>query len=1462
MNDTPEQAVHELPSDSIDALIARQLPDWLKNAPGDALEELHLALIGQQQSAERLKRLLSGLPELAAFCAPLLEQALTQKYNFHVDVRSAQLCTVVRKSYPSIFPLPPLEITVRTDSVPLLSAAMHNFAADEIVARPRVRRRVEAASGTLLPISFALFAKLCRQLDLGGNYQRVLREHLLPADKEGGTPGHARREIEIVFEEAQRTALDAAVRIAFFKADIDERSYLQMLRVVAPKPIVAADTTVLVCRQMFVLGKCVKGVVVVETRDHRDAAPSGLIVWIPGDADKPVRQYASWAALYADLGQRLRESSYETFFMRFIGERERMDFSAKLERLRAKTATGTALELDGRHFPLDQPLFAHLRALYIDKIFDDARVLVVPTDDEDAASRRRRLANYENTGLALLGLAGLFIPVLGELMLGVAAFQVADEVYEGYQDWRLGDREAALGHVFAVAQNLALGAAVGVGVTFLRKLTPVLVESGRLKLCSFDMTPYQVDQSLGLSPGQGESYLGRTQVQFHEGTFQMARSQNGKDLVIRHPKRDGAYRPLLERNGSGGWRHALELPQEWTGELQLLRRLAAAFFDMTPEQATAVLDCTGFDEERLRQLHVEHAPAPARLLDAYDRHHLHALHPAMEADAFELLVAAAQEAEEVEDALIRRSFPGLSVRGAKEIRKQVDNLHLEQLRSSGRVPLVMAERIRWFLHDSRLDRACAGLRQQQAINGDTERLAIGLVHELAPWPDRLRIELRVGSTQGLLQGQVGSGVAQQTRYIVREGQGYSVHDATVDSRRPATPSNSLMHALLLCMSDEQKVRLGNAMLDDQQLTDRLAGHARVHRDLASRLIGQTPIAGGVRPPLRFADGRLGYPLSGRGETRTAAARRGILQVFPTLDDTQLQRYMLNLTAQGVDPWTHYQALHEQWMALSEALTTWQSDYGNVLDLLRRSRVASAIRRCWRRKLRLRMDGSYELEIRGERVASLPDLPPDITFNHVTRLALLDMDLETVDADFLGRFPNLTELYLSSNRLVSIPSGVEQLTELRILRLDNNQIVMTPADSQRLSTLLHLEILGLNYNPLRDAPQVRHLLNLRWVQMRGAAITELPAEVQQLPWRGIADLRENQIREVNRDLQGLQARLRQMALHDNPLNEASEALLNEQPAPSTASGHAVQHSPYYRHHLILQAEMSRWLVGSSSALRAEREALWSNLRGEPGANDFFRFLRDFARSSDYLKHPAYYRARVWNIIEACEQNGELRELLFEQAGGMATCEDRLLWLLSQMEIRVLVHREMAGLAQMQSEAALIRLGRSLFRLQQVDRIAARKLKWLREVNANEPRNLERIDDIETYLAYRTRLATRLKLPAQPLRMHFEDHSFVTAEDIDSARVEILSAESTEQLVQSLADQPFWQDYLRQIYFLQFRALVDAQQQTLEQYALQVESNQIDENTYLERCNELKQQLETQETALIKRLTVEAYARWPL
>lgn len=1458
------------PTDSIDALLARQLPAWVSNATGGALRELHLALKQEQASAEQVKQLLGRIPGLTEYATPLLEQALQAQHNVKVDVRNGVLCTVVRKEFPSIFPLPPIVRTVRTASVPLLAAALHNFAEEELQARPLVRRRLESASGAPLPISFVQFAKLCRELDLGGGYQAVLHEHLLPPDVDGSPAGAPRRQVEALLEEASRAAMEAAVRLALLKGQIQESSYLQLLRVFSRKASVPADTAKLKYRQLFVLGKCVQGVVVVEVWDSQGSRLQNLLLWTPGDPEQPVRQYSSWQALYQALGGRLREASYARYFSRFIAETDRVAFCTKLEHLLTATKVGTELELDGRNFPITEPLFAYLRAQRLNKILGDAKALAVPTGVEDAASRNQRLKGYENAGLTLLGLAGLFVPVLGEVMMGVAALEIADEVYEGYQDWQLGDREAALGHLFSVAENVALGAAVGVGVAagakvlervmFVDELAPVVAESGRVKLCTTDLAAYRLEQHTDLSVWQIHADPQGWHLHLHDGAFKLAGAADGKGLSIRHPLRESAYRPRLERNGSGGWRHALEQPQEWGGELRLLRRLDARFADITQEQATALLDCTGFDEARLRQLCAEGAPAPARLQDAFERYRLHALHPTVEAQALEVLVAQAQEAEEVEDALLRRSFPGLSVRGAKEIRKQVDGRDLEQLNKTGRVSLAMAERVRWFLGDSRLDRACAGLRLRQAVTTDTEKLAIGLVHELAAWPETLRVELREGASGGPVLGQVGAELAQQVISIVRQEQGYSVHMRTVGAQANTLATDSFMNALLLCMGDEQKLLLGDAMLTEPQLVEKLAAYARDHRELSSRLIGQVPIAGGVRPPVRFADGRLGYPLSGRGESRGQASRRGIRQIFPTFDDAQMQQYMLDLVSRGVDSWSHYEALHAQWGGMRQALASWRAEYVRLVDLLRRSRVVNTIRRCWRRKSGRRADGTYALEVRGERVGSLPQLPDGIMFEHVTRLVLRDMDLAEIDADFLGRFPNLTELDLRSNRLLSIPHGLEHLTELRVLRLDNNQIVFTQADSQRLNALINLERLELNYNPLGDAPAVRQMLSLRAVGMRAAEIEALPARIEQMPWRGIADLRENRIQRVNQDLQGLRVRLQQMALHDNPLDEASERYLQEQPGPSSAVQPVVRHSPDYRHHLVRQAELSTWLTGSTGAQRIEREMLWSNLRHAPGGDDFFNFLRDFAQSPDYLKYPAYYRARVWAIIEACEQNSELRELLFEQAGGVATCEDRLLWVFSQMEIRALVHRETAGLPQMQSERALLKLGRSLYRLQELDRIAAEKLTRLREEFANSPARLESIDDVETYLAYRVRLAWPLQIPGQPVTMHYLRESLVTTEDINVARVEILTSESSERLMQSLANQEYWQDYLRATYSGRFRALVDAQREFLEAYDRLVAGGSIDELTYLERCNELKTDLEVRERALIEQLTAEAYSRW--
>ena len=1459
-----------IPADSIDALVAKRLPAWLSSATSDQLHALHRALGKQQASEQQLHQLLGSIPALDDFAAPLLEAALRSSHRLSTDVRTSRVRVTQEVFLPPVVISTPAPKYTRISSQRVLAAALHNYTDEETRPRAFTQATLLDASGTPLSIAFEDFARLCRQLDVGGKYQAVLREHLVPTDLPGSVPGQARRRIEDLLEEAQRAQLEVTVRLAALKGHIGPRSYLQLLPVIAPKPVVPADSAVLAYRQLFLLGVRINGVVVVEIREPTGDAPlQGLIVWIPDDPQQPLQEHASWRTFYQVLGLRLRTPDYAAFFARFISERDRVAFSTTLNGLLDSSDGKLPLELDGRDFAIEEPLFAYLRRLRIEKILDDARIMAVPTGDEDAESRRKRLEGYENLGLTLLNLAGLLVPGLGEVMLGVAVLQVANEVYEGYQDWQLGDRQAALAHMFGVAENVVLGAAVGAGasaagkllerVAFVDGLSPLYTDAGHLKLSTGEMATYQV-KNIGLKVGQHTQRKGQQHLRLHEGTYQVQGSELSGTLRIRHPQHSDVSGPLLEHNGAGGWRHVLELPQEWAGATHLLQRLGSSLADMTDDEAQTVLESTGFDEARLRRLHLENSPAPARLQDALERYRLHKQFPEVRGEAFETLVASRQMLEQASVAVLRRDFAGLSIRGAEEIVEQIDSHQVEQMLSTRRVPLALAERARWYIRDSRLDRACAGLRQPQAANADTEKLALGLIDHLAPWPDSVRIEVRVDHPAGALQAQAGTQEAEQLMCVVRGDKGYGIHDASGRLLPMAAETDSLAQALLLSLDEGQKVALGGPLLGKESLSDALVKQASSERELASRLIGQAPIAGGVRPPLRFGDGRLGYPLSGRGTGSRVAIRRAIRQVFPTLDDYQLHHYLLALEQREVALWEHTHQLHSQLARLRVVLRQWREEHGGALDLLRRQRVSDKLRRCWRRKGETLEDGSYSLEIEGERVGRLPSLPEGVDFGHVTRLKLRNMNLSALDADFLPRFPKLVSLDLRDNQLSTLPAGIEQLSALRWLRLSNNQIVMSDAENLRLRALTNLQQLDLGHNPLGVAPDVSALVHLRDLSLRATGLSEFPARVQQLPWRGLTDMRNNQLRQLNQELHGLRMRVERVSLHDNPLDAASEQFLGEASTSSGASNPGVSHNLSFRHQLVQEAERERWLVGSAGARRTQRDARWLSLKEEPGSEGFFRFLRDFAQSPDFQRHPLYYRMRMWQVMDACYENSEVRDQLFLLTGGRRACEDQLLMILSQMQVRVIIHQQTAGLSLAQSEVPLMQVGRSLFRLDQVDSIAAQRIRELQASGGLSGGG--EVDDIEVYLTYRLRLARTLGLPGQPSSMHYEAYSGVTAADLNNARVAVLLAETNDSLAEALTGREFWQQHLRNTYPNRFTALVDAYQVPLADYLLQVEAGALSEQAYLEQSRALMHELNAAERELFLELTREAYVRWPV
>ncbi|MNP52015.1 hypothetical protein D3C76_1463770 [compost metagenome] len=102
----------------------------------------------------------------------------------------------------------------------------------------------------------------------------------------------------------------------------------------------------------------------------------------------------------------------------------------------------------------------------------------------------------------------------------------------------------------------------------------------------------------------------------------------------------------------------------------------------------------------------------------------------------------------------------------------------------------------------------------------------------------------------------------------------------------------------------------------------------------------------------------------------------------------------------------------------------------------------------------------------------------------------------------------------------------------------------------------------------------------------------------------------------------------------------------------------------------------------------------------------RFFSDLLDTREYHDHPRDVQARVWHIIEACEQHAEVRTRLFEQVSGPRTCSDEFLMTLSELEVGALVARANAQTAGLHGEQALVSLGRSLYRLDRVNAIAAR------------------------------------------------------------------------------------------------------------------------------------------------------------
>lgn len=1471
-----------------DRLIGNALPAWLRSATPEQLDLLRQAMAASLQAREQCAALMGKLQGIEAFCRPLLRQALTDELEGLDDERIA-FRTGRKEPVVTAQPIGwPVTQAVYAN-ISLLEAALRNFTADEAQGRQLAGNRLvdTVANRAGLP-SAGRFAGFCRTLDLGGQYQRYLASVLQP-------PGEAGRQVRERLAGHQRQALRVEAHIARLKGELDDQEQQLLIDLCADKPVLKLRGDPVRARRLKLLGCTLEQIIVLDVRDESWSplytSSRRVIVFIPGDPLTPLRAYLTLRQFANDLGKRLRTAPYQRFFSRFVRRRDSQAFFSAVVEGYAGLSELANIDLQEHMEDWPAPLFDSLANTLVAQIMDDAAQIATPVAQLDRAVQREHDQRLASEGWALLNLAGLFVPGVGLALLGVAAWQLLGDVFHGFEAWHEGDRSAALDHLCRVAGDLALLAAAGAGVAAARAVwtraalvdegVPQTLADGTVRLCSADLATYASEAlpAMALRDRTGLWHLGsRSWVELDQRYYPV-QQHNG---AWRLAPRDGRA-PLLVGNGVGAWRLWSEQPGEWTDEVQLFRRLGLTGYALQDEDIAQILLATDTNADHLRALHLQGVAADPLLLDCTRRttldgrirtlvRQLRSGQPATDATVlahaqalpgaqglsdqalaercwddrrtlFERLEAATQASETPQAALLRRDFPGLPSAVAQGLIDGANVAERQRMQASGRVPLALAEAARREVRRTRVAGVYQGFYLDMPQTPDLAQVALGLCEYLPGAVPGQGWRFYQGSLSAPPSWEVAPAPQARRLELLHAVRGFQLFDGQGNALSQAP--GDLFEALALGFTDEQRDALGVGEPFGHNLRVLLGRLAAVDRTRVEGLLGHAGPVGGFRPPRRLADGRLGYPLSGRGagRGRPRALYAMVRAVYPLYEDLEIEHWARRLRRAGQQIEEQLAHLARELSALRATLRDWAGFATDASERTERSHFAEALIRGWQR-MGPRIFGStievsgYRLSLLGISLDSLPELPESISFAHVRELSLRGMGLRSVSRGFLRAFPGMRVLELSGNRLERLPEGLDTLSELAELDLYDNRIALDSAQVQALEHCTNLQYLNLSFNPLGRTFSVRRLNRLRNLNLRAAQLPGMPSALLGRLELVVADLRENRISTLpERFYQTPRWISSTILLEDNPLDEETtlriQLYMRDQLGVSGEAG------------ALTSSSRQGWLQALGDAARAEHAADWDALDAEEGSGDFFGLLGRLQGTSDYRQRPAALAERVFGMLEAARVHGDLRQALFEQAAQTLTCQDSVALSFSNLELRMLVWKACAEAGAGGEQAALLHLGKQLWRLEQVEQIA------LEDIQARGAAGRD-VDQIEVVLAYRIGLREALDLPAQPGDMTFAEIANIDTAQLDLAQAQVLAAENTQDLAAALVDREFWQVWLERVQGERLAALDEPYQERLASLMEGAGS----EGDLVTRVNSVRDQRQAARRALMLELTEQA------
>ncbi|SEM48715.1 Leucine rich repeat-containing protein [Pseudomonas sp. ok272] len=685
------------------SFIKRRVPGWIQRVTPDDLKTLRKGVLAgldsndlqapwftQANEAQRqalldcvansvasshaLASSLKGLKGLNEFAEPLLKHALRKRFGSEVDVNNNHLYHLrgqERKVVQPLLQAALLNFESGTDfDQETLQATSAIAPAGALVSEKdgpeqyswiinRTWQPYKYRYSETLGIKPAEFADLCRDLDLGQQYQEHL-DHVF----DGANQAQVRRQMI----DARKDLLAVHAHRARLKSHLSAEAF-EVVQALLRGETARYNGHGVWYSELEMFGSALGEVFIIGCRARLFRLPlkswkfnvtefllpvrpselldrplsadeQKIIVYIPGAGRHELVEYASLGDFEKALAVGLYATRMQQGFAAFVKHDEQQAFFRRLKAQRY----GKRWDPKGFYEVIDNPepdlslketlltgdLFEALHERHQVRMRDNARLLAVPTAIVDNEAMWARLKHYAEIGLDVLNVAAFFVPVLGHVMLAVTAVQLSLEVYHGIEAWSVGDREEAWAHFESVALNVAAAAAlIGVGAAahtvpkiqvsrWVDGMVPVKLPNGQARLWKPDLAPYRSAVTLDptLRPNALGQYQsgGRTYVRLGEDLYEKTFDPELKQWRINHPTDPEAYQPVLDHNHAGAWRHAHEQPLAWD-RLTLMRRIGHQVEGFSDDTLLEIAEASGVDDDALRKMHIDRQSPPPLLAE-------------------------------------------------------------------------------------------------------------------------------------------------------------------------------------------------------------------------------------------------------------------------------------------------------------------------------------------------------------------------------------------------------------------------------------------------------------------------------------------------------------------------------------------------------------------------------------------------------------------------------------------------------------------------------------------------------------------------------------------------------------------------------------------------------------------------------------------------------------------------------